>query len=631
MLVTDMLQYGATAQRFFGYNTDFLATDAVAKIKVVNGTHADGFKTGYYKAGTSVTLIADEAGEGFIFSHWEDSNGNVVGSESTLMISECASETYTAVYRDATSAVQYRYRDKQYTTSTTELGTPWILYNSITEVEHGSTFKVYLEEDETIDTNKYCVHYKTSVCKYMHPTNSTYKWVNSSSSEHNYYYTYGDTKYWHYGDYYCYTVCNVSSKTTSTEYYYYSWGEWSGWSDSPVASSANREVEIRGVYAVTYDANGGTNAPVAQNKAMGESVVITSSIPSREGYTFKGWSSTSNGDVEYNSGDTYSADSNITLYAVWEANTYTITYNANGGENAPNAQTKTHGIDLTLSSLTPTRVGYTFKGWATTADGAVVYNVGNTYSINENTTLYAVWSINTYTITYNANGGENAPGTQTKTHGIDLILSSVVPTRVGYTFKGWATTADGAVTYNAGNTYSINENTTLYAVWEINTYTITYNANGGENAPGTQTKTHGIDLILSSVVPIREGYTFEGWSTSVNGTVIYNVGDICSANEDLTLYAVWKEAMAAIASGYCGDNLTWSLSEEGTLFIDGIGYMTDWGTTDYKNAPWYSYQSDIKSVIIGNGVKNIGDYTFSNYCIENITLGNNVTRIGKFG
>ena len=73
----------------------------------------------------------------------------------------------------------------------------------------------------------------------------------------------------------------------------------------------------------------------------------------------------------------------------------------------------------------------------------------------------------TYTVSYNANGGTGAPASQTKTYGVNLTLSSTVPTRAGYTFKGWAKSSTGAVAYPAGGTYSDNSAITLYAVWEI--------------------------------------------------------------------------------------------------------------------------------------------------------------------
>lgn len=151
---------------------------------------------------------------------------------------------------------------------------------------------------------------------------------------------------------------------------------------------------------------------------------------------------------------------------------YTVSYNANGGSNAPSSQTKWHGKTLTLSSDVPTRAGYTFGGWALSkadADaGNYYYGPGTSCGRNENLTLYAIWKANTYTVSYNANGGTGAPGSQTKTHGVTLTLSSTIPTRTNYTFKGWATSASGGVAYYAGGSYTANVGATLYAVWELN-------------------------------------------------------------------------------------------------------------------------------------------------------------------
>lgn len=97
--------------------------------------------------------------------------------------------------------------------------------------------------------------------------------------------------------------------------------------------------------------------------------------------------------MEYGSGSTYSSNEKVTLYAVWKANTYTISYNANGGSGAPSAQTKTYGVNLTLSSTRPTRTNYNFKGWSTSSGGGVAYSPGGTYSSNSSITLYAVWEI----------------------------------------------------------------------------------------------------------------------------------------------------------------------------------------------------------------------------------------------
>lgn len=148
---------------------------------------------------------------------------------------------------------------------------------------------------------------------------------------------------------------------------------------------------------------------------------------------------------------------------------YTVSYNANGGTGAPSAQTKWYGTALTLSGTKPTRTGYSFQGWGTSAgDTSVDYAAGASYTGNAAITLYAIWKANTYAITYNANGGSGAPGSQTKTHGVTLTLSSTKPTRANYTFMGWATSASATTaTYSAGGSYTANAKATLYAVWKL--------------------------------------------------------------------------------------------------------------------------------------------------------------------
>ena len=154
--------------------------------------------------------------------------------------------------------------------------------------------------------------------------------------------------------------------------------------------------------------------------------------------------------------------------SVAEKTSYTISYNANGGSGAPSSQTKWYDTNITLSTTKPTRSGYTFQGWATSASGGVSYASGATYSGNANATLYAVWKAITYTISYNANGGTGAPSNQTKTHNSTLVLSSTKPTRANYNFKGWGTSAaDTNVSYAAGADYTANTSATLYAVWEL--------------------------------------------------------------------------------------------------------------------------------------------------------------------
>ena len=152
-----------------------------------------------------------------------------------------------------------------------------------------------------------------------------------------------------------------------------------------------------------------------------------------------------------------------------------------------------------------------------------------------------------YTVTYNANGGSGAPSSQTKWKGQTLTLSSTKPTRTGYSFEGWALTkadADaGTVYYQPGGSCGKNEDLTLYAVWEANTYKITYNANGGKlTGASSQTKTYGQTLTLTGTAS-RTNYNFLGWSTSSSATTAtYKTGSSYTNNSAVTLYAVWELA-----------------------------------------------------------------------------------------
>ena len=151
------------------------------------------------------------------------------------------------------------------------------------------------------------------------------------------------------------------------------------------------------------------------------------------------------------------------------APTYTITYNGNGNDGGSTSATSGQ-LPLTVAANGFTKTGNTFNGWNTASGGGgTSYSVGATYNTASNLTLYAQWTLNTYTISYDANGGSGAPSSQTKTYGVTLTLSSTTPTRTGYTFNGWNTNSSGTGTdYAAGASYTTNAGATLYAKWTQN-------------------------------------------------------------------------------------------------------------------------------------------------------------------
>lgn len=203
-----------------------------------------------------------------------------------------------------------------------------------------------------------------------------------------------------------------------------------------------------------------------------------------------------------------------------------------------------------------------------------------TKSVSFNVTVPA-WT--SYVVKYNANGGSGAPGNQTKWKDQTLVLSTVKPTRTGYSFLGWSTSSSATTaTYAAGANYTSNSAATLYAVWKANTYIIKYNANGGSGAPGNQTKTYGVTLKLSTTKPTRAKYNFLGWSTSASATsATYAAGANYTANSATTLYAVWEVA-------YQNPTLTNIVVErctsDGTVSDSGTYGLVSFDWTTWENA-----------------------------------------------
>lgn len=223
-------------------------------------------------------------------------------------------------------------------------------------------------------------------------------------------------------------------------------------------------------YTLSYNANGGSGAPSSQTgTGVGSyTFTISSTKPTRTGYTFLGWSLSSTATSA-----SYQPDGSITLtasdilYAVWKANTYTVSYNANGGSGAPSNQTKTYGATLTLSNTKPTRTGYTFSAWNTAQNGSgTSYAPGGSYTANAAVTLYAQWTVNTYVVTFDAQGGSVTPASKSVTYG-QPYGSLPVPVRAGYRFDGWFTVATGGTQVTAETVVTVTAAQTLYAHWTV--------------------------------------------------------------------------------------------------------------------------------------------------------------------
>ena len=222
-------------------------------------------------------------------------------------------------------------------------------------------------------------------------------------------------------------------------------------------------------YIVTFMMNDGSSMAAATRYVVygqyyGASMPNT---PARSGYAFTGWYTQPEGGAEVPATATVEITGNLTLYAHWLEGSFSVSYNANGGSGAPQAQVKAAGAPLTLSKTQPRRSGYVFTGWAEDKNAAVpAYQPGGRFVQDAPATLYAVWEKETYPVTYDANGGTDAPAEQGKTYGEALALSTAKPRREGYDFLGWAASRYAAAArYQPGAEYSENAPLRLYAVW----------------------------------------------------------------------------------------------------------------------------------------------------------------------
>ena len=300
---------------------------------------------------------------------------------------------------------------------------------------------------------------------------------------------------------------------------------------SPYAPTASITLFAQWTQTITYNANGGTVTPSSNVVNAGSSVTLPT--PTRSGYTFNGWFTAATGGTKISS--PYTPTGNVTLFAQWTQNvtTYTVTYNANGGSVSPASSAVNQGSSVTLP--TPTRSGWTFNGWFTAATGGT--KVSSPYTPTAAITLFAQWTRITYLVTYNANGGVVLPTSNVVNAGSSVTLPT--PTRNGYTFNGWFTTAAGGTKVN--NPYIPTSAITLFAQWTQNpagTQMIIFDRNDGSE-PTTELILSGeqIGTLLPTGLT-RTGYTFKGWFDAKTGgtkiTATYVV------NDDVTLYAQWS-------------------------------------------------------------------------------------------
>ena len=274
-------------------------------------------------------------------------------------------------------------------------------------------------------------------------------------------------------------------------------------------------------------------------------------------------------------------------------NSVTVTFNANGG-STPTAS-KTVTCNSTYGTLpTPTRTGYTFNGWYTAASGGTKITADTKVTVTANQTLYAQWKVNTYTVTFNANGGSTPTASKTVTYN-STYGTLPTPTRSGYAFNGWYTAASGGTKITADTKVTVTANQTLYAQWKVNTCTVTFDANGGTASASSVTFNIGEaygDNFPSAVG--KEGYSFDGWYTAQTGGTWIGHRDNIVTTDIKTLYAHWSKNTAnALKEGHVykiyNKKSNLALQAEGSSNGSIVKQRTD---SNYEGQLWRVIEAD---------------------------------------
>lgn len=419
-----------------------------------------------------------------------------------------------------------------------------------------------------------------------------------------------------------------------------------GWNSSWSANCGIGVIQYQGTFSINYVLNGGSHSGNPTEYTSADTIILNDATLA--GNTFEGWY-----DNESFSGDPITVISrgssgDLTLYAKFVHNTYTIIYNSNIPSTALSSVigvtvNSTHEYDVAspLSQNGYSLYGWEFVGWyfenssTIYSDSQSVINL--TDKANAVLTLYAEWSAKQYSVIYNANKPYNASGTLSGTMSDSVFKYDTTYTLTGntYTLYGWSFTNWNTSSNGNGTTYSdeasvlnipLNEGSEiiLYAQWEANSYTVSYDANKPTNAShsveGTMANSSHIydtESQLNENTFTLYGWQFNGWNTKADGTGVYkhdieSVTDLGS-NNTVILYAQWKAREYTIiynsnrptesSNNVLGElnNSVYTYDAESILRSNAFS-LTGWTYSGWldENGNFYSDGAIVKSPILDN-------------------------------
>jgi len=289
-------------------------------------------------------------------------------------------------------------------------------------------------------------------------------------------------------------------------------------------------------YTVSFDWNGWTwHTPTSKSVTYNSSIWTLPTNPTKDGYTFNWWYTQSTWWSQITESTTVLWDA--TVYAQWNVNNYTITFDWNGWTwHTPTNKSVTYNTAIWTLPSTPTMTWYTFNWWYTLASG---WTQINTWTIVLwDATVYAQWNINNYTITFDWNGWTwHTPTNKSVIYNTAIWTLPSTPTMTWYTFNWWYTSASG---WTQINTWTIVLwDATVYAQWNINNYTITFDWNGWTwHTPTNKSVIYNTEIWTLPSTPTMTWYAFNWWYTSASGWTQINTWTIVTW--DATVYAQWN-------------------------------------------------------------------------------------------
>ena len=303
------------------------------------------------------------------------------------------------------------------------------------------------------------------------------------------------------------------------------------------------------VYKLLFCLNGGESLEVTEKEVSYDMPVGELPIAEREGYSFIGWYTGSEGGEQYLASTIFKATEDITVYAKWkrteEAVLLNVGFDANGGE------VELHSKEIVYDEMygelpIPVREGYTFAGWYTEVEEGEQIKADSIVGNSEDHMLYAQWKAEEYILGFDVQGGNELE----ENHIVityNLAIGNLPEcTKTGYFFKGWYLDIEDEEQLTPETIIVMTGNQTAYARWEAIHYTLRFDINGGEELKMTEKDvTYGI-TIGELPDARREGYKFMGWYTKCEGGEQYLTRTVFKETENITLYAIWEKTSETI-------------------------------------------------------------------------------------